>query len=167
VVPRALAFPAVLDYAAATQGGHVLTHPLINPVAAGAVRRCDDWGQGHFGAPRGARTHNGVDIIACADAPVLSPLHAVVVRVAEPYDDDAVLSGLLLRGVGPHAGLEAKLFYVLPDLTLIGQLIAPGQPLGRVQTLQSRYPGITDHVHLELRWHDARVDPATFIPELC
>lgn len=145
----------------------MFTHPLINPVAAGVVRRCDGWGQGHFGAPRGERTHNGVDIIARADAPVLSPLHAVVVRVAEPYDDDAVLSGLLLCGVGPHAGLEAKLFYLQPDLTLIGQIVMPGQLLGRVQTLQSRYPGITDHVHLEVRMHDERVDPATLIPELC
>ncbi len=141
-------------------------YSMTNPVDAGTVRRCDCWGEGHFGAPRGCRTHRGVDIVARADAPVFSPMHARVVRVAEPYDDDAVLSGVLLQGIDAHAGLEAKLFYVLPDLALMGQCVRAGAVIGRVQSLQARYPGITDHVHLEVRAQTLHIDPVPLIPDL-
>lgn len=144
----------------------MLIRTLTNPLHGGAVRRCDGWGEGHFGAPRGARTHNGVDIVARAGAPVRSPIHGVFVRVAEPYDDDALLSGLLLRGIGAHAGLEVKLFYVQPALELMGEAVLPGHVIGWVQSLQLRYPGITDHVHLEVFDDDVRVDPVPLIPDL-
>jgi len=145
---------------------HPFEPSLINPVEGGAVRRCDAWGEGHFGAPRGCRVHNGVDIIARPDMPVRSPIHGLVVRVAEPYDDDAVLSGLLLRGLGVHEGLETKLFYVAPEPCLIGQVVQAGATIGRVQSLQTRYPGITDHVHLEVFMREARIDPVPLIPDL-
>lgn len=138
---------------------------LRNPVAGGHLRRCDCWGEGHFGAPRGQRTHQGVDIVAIAGQPVGAPMHALVVRVAEPYDDDAILSGLLLRGIGADAGIEAKLFYVAPDLALIGQTVVPGQCIGIVQSLQARYPAITDHVHLEIWTGDLRIDPVPLIAD--
>ena len=143
-----------------------MTLPLCNPVVGGAVRCRDGWGEGHFGAPRGARRHNGLDILAGPGAPVCSPIDALVVREACPYDDDAVLSGVLLRGEGTHTGLELKLFYVQFDPALVGTHVRAGDPLGQVQDLQHRYPGIANHVHLEVRIKGACVDPVPLIGDL-
>ncbi|QID16273.1 methyltransferase [Nitrogeniibacter mangrovi] len=139
---------------------------LCCPVEDGAVRGSDAWGAGHFGAPRGARSHRGVDLVAVPGQPVCSPIDAELVRRADPYDDDAVLTGVLLRGVGGHAGLEVKLFYMDVDPALLGTTVQAGQRIGAVQCLQHRYPGITNHVHLEVVRAGAPVDPRPLIPTL-
>lgn len=139
---------------------------LTNPVAGGTVRGSDRWGDGHFGAQRGSRRHNGVDIVALPGDDVLSPMEALVVRLAYPYDDDFILSGVLLQGLGAYAGLEAKLFYLLPDPALLGHSVAAGQRIGAAQSLQHRYPGITDHIHLEVRRAGEPIDPCALIAAL-
>jgi len=52
---------------------------ISNPVLNGTIRKKDKWGQGHFGAPRGSRKHNGIDITTQLGTPVLSPIERKVI----------------------------------------------------------------------------------------
>jgi murein DD-endopeptidase MepM/ murein hydrolase activator NlpD len=45
-----------------------------------------------------------------------------------------------------------------------GSVVIAGQVIGTLQSLQKRYPGITDHSHVELRERGELKDPAKVIP---
>ncbi|XP_061892493.1 leukocyte cell-derived chemotaxin-2-like [Entelurus aequoreus] len=111
------------------------------------VRSSDSWGQGHYGAPRGSRTHQGLDI-TCADGSVVyAPFDLTLSGELTVYTDvtkAAINSGINLRG----EGLCVKLFYVDPDQT--SGTVSKGQRIGVMMPMQSVYPGITSHVHVQL-----------------
>lgn len=135
-----------------------LRHPLHPPLRP---RGDDAWGNGAFGADRGGRSHRGVDLLASAGDPVFAPIDGDIVRRARPYDDDDELDGLLLRGTGAWAGMEIKLFYIEPA-RCVGPVVA-GDIIGRLQSLQRRYPGIPDHLHLEIIKDGRHVNPADWL----
>ncbi|XP_061740574.1 leukocyte cell-derived chemotaxin-2-like [Nerophis ophidion] len=111
-------------------------------------RTSDSWGQGHYGAPRGSRTHQGVDI-ACQDgsvvyAPFDLTLGGKLIVYSDSAGKEAINSGINLRG----EGLCVKLFYVDPDQT--SGTVYKGQRIGVMMPMQSVYPGITSHVHVQM-----------------
>jgi murein DD-endopeptidase MepM/ murein hydrolase activator NlpD len=112
----------------------------------GPMREPDKFGSGEYGAPRGTRKHNGVDIAASPGSIVMSPVSGTVSKLGHPYGDDLSFQYVQLTDT---FGYLVRLFYVEPQVAL-GEEIMEGWPVGRVQTLQKRYPGITDHVHLEV-----------------
>jgi murein DD-endopeptidase MepM/ murein hydrolase activator NlpD len=118
-------------------------------------RTSDPYGSGQFAAPRDhhSRQHNGLDIAANPGDTVLSPIEGDLVREAIPY---APFTGLLIEGTGAHAGYSVKLFYV--EAYGCGR-VGAGTPLGHVQDLQHTYPGITNHVHMEVRYKGKLVSP--------
>jgi hypothetical protein len=79
---------------------------------------------------------------------VFSPIEGDVVRESRPYKDDSRYTGILIRGTGPWTGIEVRLFYV--EGFRSGP-VKPGDAVGRAQNLQPKYPGIGNHVHLEVR----------------
>ncbi|XP_067103932.1 leukocyte cell derived chemotaxin 2, tandem duplicate 1 [Osmerus mordax] len=110
-------------------------------------RISDTWGQGHYGAPRGSRVHNGLDV-ACADgavvyAPFDVKLNGKVIVYTDPKKA-AINNGINLSG----EGLCFKLFYVKPD-SVSGE-VKKGQRLGTMLPMQSVYPGITSHIHVQM-----------------
>ena len=115
---------------------------------SGAIRRPDSWGAGHFGAGRGSRVHHGVDFAAAPGEEVFSPIDGDVVRQAVPYADDPRYVGVVIRGAGAWIGIEVRLFYVVGERS--GPVKA-GERVGRAQSLLGKYPGIGNHVHLEVR----------------
>lgn len=139
---------------------------LSNPINNGSRRVSDTWGSGAFGAPRGTRQHNGVDISASLGETVLSPIDAKLVRVAYPYVTDLSLTGVLLEGVGRHAGFTVKIFYMAPEMSRIGTQVVAGERIGAAQSLLTKYPGIRNHIHLEVRQNGVVIDPQTLIPTL-
>jgi murein DD-endopeptidase MepM/ murein hydrolase activator NlpD len=120
------------------------------------LRGEDDWGSGAYGAGRGDRLHRGLDIVAQPGDPILSPMDGELVREAAPYEDDTRYSGVLLRGHGAWEGVEIKLFYL--DGPHEGRVRA-GDPIGIAQDLGQKYPGITNHVHVEVRRQGDLLDP--------
>jgi hypothetical protein len=64
--------------------------------------------------------------------------------------------------VNPALHLQARVFYVDPTIQL-GASVALGQPIGTAHTLQRRYAGITDHVHLEIEERGRKIDAQTVI----
>lgn len=131
------------------------------PIAADVLatmrsRTTDPWGSGHFGAPRGNRVHQGLDIVSRPGESVFSPINGILFREAVPYADDPTYKGVVIRGSGQWVGTEIKIFYV--EGSLCGQ-VTSGQEIGRAQDLTRRYPGITNHIHLEVRRGGAPVRP--------
>ncbi|XP_062234464.1 leukocyte cell-derived chemotaxin-2-like isoform X2 [Platichthys flesus] len=96
-------------------------------------RTSDSWGQGHYGARRGTRVHAGLDIVCSDGAAVYAPC-------------DVTLGGRLT--VYTDASLCFKLFYVNPDRT--SGSVRKGERIGTMMPMQSVYPGITSHVHVQL-----------------
>ena len=113
----------------------------------GQVRTTDKYGSGEFGAPRGDHTHRGVDIAAAPGSIVLSPVMGEVTKHGYPYGDD--LSFRYIE-VTDAKGYRVRLFYIEP-MVPVGGKVGIGLQVGKVQSLQPRYPGITDHVHVEVK----------------
>ena len=141
---------------------------LISPTGKWNVRS-DGAGQGWFGAPRGKRLHNGVDLLCVPGQVILSPISGTIVREAYPYAGDLKWSGCLIRG----DQMEVKMFYMRLYHHIRKALpysIAAGIPIGQAQDVTNRYPNEKDmkpHVHLELRLPQL-VDPLDFkdIPQV-
>jgi leukocyte cell-derived chemotaxin-2 len=120
----------------------------FHDVTSTGARQRDKWGFGSFGAGRGGRPHQGVDFAVRAGDDVLSPVDGLILRPAAPYKDDPRFDGVVIEGSGPWTGVEVKIFYVAGERS--GSIKA-GERIGRAQNVASKYPGITNHVHLEVR----------------
>lgn len=126
-------------------------------------RVVDPWGQGHFGAPRGSRTHNGQDYCCPVGARILSPATGIVTNVGYPYGDDLTFRYVQ---VTDREGAEHRVFYISP-LVRHGADVAEGQAIGLSQDLGKRYPDILQHIHYEIRYRGEFVDPgASSCPSL-
>lgn len=114
------------------------------------VRGTDRYGSGVFLASRdgGKRSHLGRDYIIVAGDNTLAPIHAVIDKIGRAYPDSS-LGSVTLRGTGEHRGLLVKMLYTSCDHP-VGSEIQMGDVLGMAQSLQAKYPGITDHVHCEV-----------------
>lgn len=119
----------------------------------GGVRGVDAFGSGDFGARRdaGKRTHHGVDYVAFVGQKVRAPISGEVSRVGYAYRG---IGGLrVVEIVNPETKFTARVLYVEPTVA-VGDVVVAGEEIGAAQDLSGRYPGITNHVHVELR--DAR-----------
>lgn len=125
------------------------------------TRGVDKYGSGTFLASRdsGARSHLGRDYIALAGDEALSPIHGIIEKIGIAYKDSP-LGSIHIRGVGEHQGVQVKLLYARCDEP-IGTECQVGRVIGEVQSLERRYPGITNHVHLEVM---VATDPDSLMP---
>lgn len=121
---------------------------FANPTGA-APRGHDDFGDGNFGARRdgGAREHEGVDYTATPGQDVRAPISGYVTKIGFAYAGYTDLK--FVEITNPALGYVARAFYVDPGVE-VGQTVRLGQAIGTDQSLQKHYPGITDHVHLEI-----------------
>jgi murein DD-endopeptidase MepM/ murein hydrolase activator NlpD len=122
-------------------------------------RGCDRKGCGHFGAPRGDHLHQGADYAVEPGQPIVAPLAGEVTEVGYPYGDDLSYRYIEIA----NGAYVVRVFYVAPASSVIvrvrvrfGEIIGLQQPLGR------RYPGITEHVHIKVRYRGRIVDPMSF-----
>ena len=109
--------------------------------------RSDPAGDGHYGAPRGARTHRGVDYQCTPGCAVLSPVQGTVTKLGFPYADDLQWRYVQILD---KDNTRHRLFYVLPGIVL-GLPVEADQPIGCAQDISRRYPhkGMLPHVHYE------------------
>lgn len=121
---------------------------FANPTGQ-APRAHDDFGSGAFGASRdgGRRQHAGVDYVADAGQTVVAPISGYISRIGYTYGDTDRYRYVEITN--PALGYEARVFYIDADVD-VGQAVRVGAPIGRAASLQGRYAGITDHVHLEI-----------------
>jgi len=125
------------------------------------------WGQGHFGASRGgSRRHKGLDIVAAYGQDVLSPIEGRVIRKSYPYANDLSYSGVLIEGTKGHSDLSVKIFYMSPPNTIMGKGVEAGDVIGKAQSLLTKYPGIINHIHLEIKRNGSIIDPKLLLPDI-
>uniref|UniRef100_A0A3Q2TBC9 Leukocyte cell derived chemotaxin 2, tandem duplicate 1 n=1 Tax=Fundulus heteroclitus TaxID=8078 RepID=A0A3Q2TBC9_FUNHE len=110
-------------------------------------RTSDLYGQGHYGASRGGRLHKGLDVVCSDGSTVYAPFNVTLHGKLTVYTDPskvAINEGLNLRG----EGLCFKLFYIRPDKT--SGSVRKGTRIGTMLPIQSVYPGITSHIHIQM-----------------
>lgn len=109
-------------------------------------RKCDGHGCGHFGASRGSREHNGIDLRCQPKTPVYSPIAGTVTKIGYTYRDDRSFRYVQVS----DGGYDFRVFYVSP-MVRVGQQVCRKSIIGEAQDLNPRYQGITPHVHLEIK----------------
>ena len=143
---------------------HTLTNQTTGPnwpsPTGQGERQCDGFGCGHYGASRGTRDHRGIDYEAVAGADVVAVIGGEVTRIGWPYAN----ANYRYIEITTQDGYVVREMYVSPNANLVvGSQVIQGEVIGTVQSLQPRYPGITDHVHVEVRENGVVIDPATVI----
>lgn len=124
------------------------------------IRGRDAWGSGRFGASRGGRIHNGVDIEAEPGSIVESLNGGTVTKIGYPYGDD--LSYRYVE-ITDSVGARWRYFYVDPCVS-VAVSVEAYEKIGVAQALGHKYPGITEHIHLEIIKADGSfVDPTGII----
>ncbi len=113
------------------------------------IRKCDRQGCGHYGASRGNRSHTGVDYIATPEQPVKAIASGTVSYLGFPYSDDLSFRYVAIE---TDNGLVVRQLYVEPHVS-VGMRVEAGDVIGTYQRLGIRYPGITEHVHIDI-WSD-------------
>lgn len=111
------------------------------------LRGCDPLGCGSFGASRGSRSHNGIDIVATPGQDIFSPINGKVTRVAYPYSDDLSYTGLEIV----NDNYKVKMFYLSPTI-VIGKTVKAGEKIGIAQNISVKHgEAMVNHVHFEVR----------------
>ena len=134
----------------------------FNPT--GGKLRKDKWGDGSFGASRGDRLHEGVDILGKPGSYVCAPQSGMVVRTGMPYaNDNGPWNCYLL--IREENGVEWRLFYVVPLLGIVGTTVRKGQVVATLADVGAKYgthavkKRMKPHLHVEKWVNDVRVDP--------
>ena len=132
-----------------------------NPTG-GKVRGCDSQGCGSYGAERDYGPHQAADYEAIPGQDVVAVTDGVVTKVGYPYGDD--LSYRFIQIETPDGYLVRQL-YTSPAAGIAkGASVSAGQSIGNYQGLGTRYPGITEHVHVDIRHNGQLINPTTVIP---
>lgn len=131
------------------------------------IREQDSQGAGHYGAPRGSRKHNGIDIVCHAGEVVTCFESGGVTKLGYPYNPNDDKKGhLRYVEVTVPNGDRHRYFYTGP-LVDVGDSVERGQTIGSAQGLTEIYPGITDHYHFEIKLRDGSfIDPVPVLHEL-
>lgn len=128
-----------------------------------SIRGYDLQGAGYFGAPRGDRTHKGIDFVSYADGDVIALSSGIVTKIGFPYDPGDDKKGhLLYVQITDKNGYAVRYFYVDP-IGKVGTPVLMGSTIGLSQDLTKIYPGITQHFHFEVKKADIYCDPDLYL----
>ena len=112
----------------------------------GITIRNDAKGSGAFGAPRGSRTHVGIDLIVEPDSIVYAPVDCIVNRIGTCYNDDSSFKLIELTGFG----IVHRILYVSPCVQP-GEMLREGDIIGSAQNVSKRHGHqMIPHVHWEV-----------------
>lgn len=139
--------------------GYDVSHTVIP--GGNILRECDSRGCGYYGASRGSRKHEGVDLVAEAGTTIMSGIVGTVSRHIRVYANDSRYTGIEIKGEGVNEGWTVKYFYV-GQLTSVGTKVNQRSTIGKVQNIANKFSGITPHVHIELYIDGKQVDPTPY-----
>ncbi|KAG7217814.1 hypothetical protein INR49_020876 [Caranx melampygus] len=98
-----------------------------------------------------SKPHEGVDIVCQDGSDVYAPfdvtLNGRLLVYNRPEKAAMTVASTSAERVGLY-GLCFKLFYVRPDRT--SGTVRKGQKIGTMLPMQSVYPGITSHIHIQM-----------------
>lgn len=110
-------------------------------------RGCDqNWGCGSFGASRGTRAHNGLDIKTKVGETIFSPITGKVTRFPFPYGTDLSYTGIEIV----NDQYKVKVFYMKASVSANSN-VKQGQAIGTAQNISAKYSStMTNHIHVEV-----------------
>ena len=127
------------------------------------LRKNDAWGSGAYGAPRGNRTHNGIDFETVAGMMILSDIVGVVTKLGYPYAD--ALEYRYVQ-VTDKDGYDVRYFYVDP-IVRVGDEVNDDTIIGVAQDLHVKFDeNMTQHVHFEVKKEGQYQDPLEYLDKL-
>lgn len=135
---------------------------FTNPTGKG-IRGQDKFGSGSYGTRRdgGRRSHNGVDYISYAGQSIRAVIGGTITKIGYPYANDMTFRYVEIS----NSNYSVRHMYVLPASYIQkGSIVRSGDVIGSSQSLLLRYPGITDHVHIEIKYKGGYIDPTSVIP---
>ncbi|EDO29292.1 predicted protein [Nematostella vectensis] len=92
------------------------------------LRTCDSHGCGSFGASRGNRKHNGIDIITVPGEKIMSPISGTVTRYPYPYGNDLSYTGIEIV----NSEYKIKMFYLKP-IAPMGSTVFAGKYIATIR----------------------------------
>lgn len=134
--------------------GQKLPPAFVSPTDSGEVRKRDRHGEGRYGASRGGgkRLHEGVDYVAKLGEKIKSTVSGEVISVkGKPYTQKEGEPDYRIVDVKTGDGYIVRHYYVQPGVKVGDRVVAGKTELGEVQDLGKRYPGMTNHTHVEIR----------------
>jgi Peptidase family M23 len=145
-------------------GGDVI--PIfLSPTGSLEVRQQDSYGSGAYLAARttgiAQRQHLGLDLICRPGGTIYAPCDGVITRIGYVYPGDRHYFSV---HVAPFDSplVDFKMLYVACDFTEL-EKVERGAPIGRSQDLDLKYPGITQHCHVEILIDGQHVDPGLYL----
>ena len=139
---------------------------LVNPTG-GKVHGRDPQGCGRYGARRVSqdgqrRLHTGSDYVGTPGQDVLAVTDGTVNRIGKPY---RFYEDFRLVEIKTSEGHIIRQMYVAPAPGVVqGVTVSAGQVIGTLQNLQTVHPGITNHVHVDIKYKGKFLDPTNLIP---
>ncbi|MBL4891451.1 MAG: hypothetical protein JKX91_06450 [Rhizobiaceae bacterium] len=114
------------------------------------IRGQDIWGAGHYGASRGKRLHNGVDIVCYRNESIDAFEGGTITKIGFPYNPANSEKGhLRYLEITVDSGDRHRYFYA-DSIYPIGSTVKRGDTIAWAQGLEEIYPGITNHYHFEV-----------------
>lgn len=125
-----------------------------SPVGPMPTQRNDKWGQGHFGALRGDKQHDGLDLVVTPGQPIFSMIDGSVEKYEQCYTGDVRWRGVQIA----NSLLRVELWYMEPRNTVaVGEWVTAGQMVGVAQDISTKYPPskkiphpMTPHLHVRV-----------------
>ena len=138
---------------------------LQSPTGGLLTRKTDSYGSGAYLAARttGAvqRQHLGLDLVCDPGAAIVAPCDGMITRIGFAYPGDLRYESIHIRPFDAPE-VDVKLLYVACDFQQ-GDQVTRGEKIGRSQDLGAKYPGITQHCHIEILLDDEHIDPGLYL----
>jgi hypothetical protein len=127
---------------------------IESPVGSLPIIRDDEWGQGYFGAKRGSKQHNGVDLVVSPGQPICSMIDGVVEKYEQCYTADPRWTGIQIA----NTQVRVELWYMNARNTVaVNEHVSAGQRIGVAQNISEKYPptekiphDMTPHIHVRV-----------------
>ncbi len=121
--------------------------------------RSDKYGHGHFGASRGNRLHQGIDLLVTKGDPVYAPISGIL-NFSIPYGSDTRWQGFKIINDSKE---QWKVFYCSP-IVKNGVYVNKGDVVAYAQSINDKYgEGMLDHLHVELRKNGVLMNPQKYL----
>jgi len=133
---------------------------MTSPTYELELRGNDPTGHGYYGAKRGNRSHNGVDIVTVPDEIIVAPFSGVITKIGQVYVDPAKFKYIEITS----DIYRTRIMYAKGKNIKVGQRIMEGAHIGTAQDIAGHWGGgMTNHVHMEVWKYKLRTDPEPLI----
>lgn len=136
---------------------------ITSPITEIILRGNDPTGHGYYGAKRGTRKHNGIDLVAEPGTIVKAPINGFITKYGYPYNHTQKLRYIEITGDVYRVWLMyAELKET--DKIKIGHRVFKGDIVGEVQNVSGYWKSkMLNHLHFQVWKHGLLTDPEPLI----